>query len=106
MIKFTLPVIEFSATNFSWKRATTVPFDRTTGIAEASHLGLRAGRVPYSRCFVDAADVGCTVLNLAKGTAMNFVLEHVTVDDGDIKCWIFTNNEPDGKLIKLVIFND
>lgn len=75
-----------------------------TFTAEASSLPLRG----FGRVWDDSCDEGLTLVSHRTGDEVVFVLEHVEVDDGDIRWWELrsvTGTRTDGRWT-VTIFND
>lgn len=108
MKDFNLDVPVLNGRKFSWSGTALVGGGFTyLGVAEASDFGFRAGQPPVGRCYDDACDIGCIVVNDKRETSMKFVVDHIEEDDGDLKFWSLNNCESDpSKLIKLIIYND
>lgn len=108
MKDFDLNVPVLDGRKFSWS-GTAVPSGGFTyqGVAEASDFGRLEGRSLFGRCWTDACDRGCIVVNDKRETSMKFVVDHIEEDEGDLKFWSLTNGESDpSKRINLIIYND
>lgn len=103
MTKFTAPYVpELDASKFGWVRNPTGGY---VGVAEASAFGPLTERSLFGRCYRDACDIGCIVVNHKRGTEMQFVLTEVAEHDGDVQFWKLTNCD-EVNPIKLTIYND
>ena len=85
---------QFNAALFSWDTF----YNHIRGSVEASTLGLKAGEAPYSQAYMDACDVGCTLVNPKTGTRRDFLLTAESEAGWTFKC--LTDN------IHLTIWND
>lgn len=105
MTKFTAPnVPELDASKFGWTKNPD-PKGGYLGVAEASDFGPLSNRSLFGRCYRDAIDVGCILFNNKRETTMQFVLEQVAENEGDVQFWALTNCD-EFDPIKLIIYND
>lgn len=65
----------------------SVPATRSL-IAEASDLGFRAGRLPFSRLYDDACDMGIAIAG-KHSTAVFFLVGEDKDREGEIAGWLF-----------------
>lgn len=100
---FDVPVLD--ASKFRWTK-NPGPKGGHLGVAMASDIGLRAGQSPVGRCYSDACDLGCTLVNDKRETSMKFVLEQLAENEGDIQFWKLSNCEDPSNPINVIIYND
>ena len=60
---------------------------RKHGMADASDLGFKAGMVPYTQVYQDAADLGLTLIGKTRN--VEFILTKVKECDDELVAWEF-----------------